>query len=78
MATFQNVSKKCELVGVDICEAMRDIGGLVGGTPGYNALIFDEGGTGRCVLTQQTHGYACGHCGTRLAIHSNGHIVERV
>jgi len=34
--------------------------------------------TGPCVLTQQTHGYACGHCGSLLAIHSHGYIVERI
>lgn len=50
---------QCELVGVDVCEAMRD------------------DWTGPCVLTRQTHGYECGHCGSLLAIHSHGYIVAR-
>ena len=63
---------QCELVGIAVSEAMRDDGTV------DLQWIFDEGGTGRCVLTQQTHGYECAHCGSLLAIHSHGVVVERV
>jgi len=70
---------QCELVGVDVCEAMhkgfgtinlRWINEAMAQRPGFDA--------GPCVLTRQTHGYECGHCGALLTIHSHGHIVERV
>tara|TARA_B100001013_G_C24598257_1_gene437707 strand:- start:325 stop:528 length:204 start_codon:yes stop_codon:yes gene_type:complete len=64
--------QQCELVGVDVCEAMRDDGTI------NLQWIFNEADAGPCVLTQQAHGYECGHCGALLAIHSHGHIVERV
>jgi len=69
--------QQCELVGVDVCEAMRDDGTI-------NLQWINEAmaqrlyWTGPCVLTRQTHGYECGHCGSLLAIHSHGYIVERI
>ena len=52
---------KCKLVGFDLSDTQQSLNITVGA----------------CKLAQRPYGYCCATCGTLLAIHSHGYLVNR-